>query len=125
MLSTHCFCRILTKLESSRQSLEEHSNIKVHANLSSGSRVVQCGWTDGRTGMTKLIVVFRNFANVPTYTYTFSRENICMSFVRIPQQMIIYLYIINVLVVITEAKRVYCAVRTVSLNIRVIQVKFH
>jgi hypothetical protein len=35
--------------------------------------------------------------------------------------MIISLYNINVLVVITEAKRVYCAVRTVSLNI----IKFH
>jgi hypothetical protein len=37
--------------------------------------------------------------------------------------MIIFLYNINVLVVITEAKRVYCAAQTVPLNI--IKVKFH
>ena len=39
---------------------------KFHQNPSSGSRV-RCGWTNGqtkeRTGMTKLIVAFHNFAN--------------------------------------------------------------
>jgi hypothetical protein len=29
------------------------------------------GRTDGQTGMTKLIVVFRNFANAPKYAYTY------------------------------------------------------
>jgi len=58
------------------------------------------------------------------YIYTFSPKNIFMSLVRIPQQIIIIsLYKINVMVVTTEAKRVYCAVRNLSLNI--IQVKFH
>ena len=49
------------KLEFSRQIFEKVSNIKFHQNPSSGSRVVPCG----RTDMTKLIVAFRNFANVP------------------------------------------------------------
>ena len=67
--STHYSCPILTKLEFSRQIFEKSSNIKFHENPSSGSRVVPCGQTDrrtdGRTDMTKLIVVFRNFANAP------------------------------------------------------------
>jgi hypothetical protein len=41
----------------------EDSNIKFHENPSSGSGVVPCGGTDGRTDMTKLLVAFRNFAN--------------------------------------------------------------
>jgi hypothetical protein len=45
---------------------KKFSNIKFHGNLSSGSRVVPCGRTDGQ--MTKLIVVFRNFANAPKNT---------------------------------------------------------
>jgi hypothetical protein len=36
-----------------------------HENQSSGSRVVPCGRTDGRTDMMKLIVTLRNFANSP------------------------------------------------------------
>ena len=50
------------KLEFSRQIFEKQSsNIKFHPNSCSGSRAVPCGQTD----MTKLIVVFRNFANAP------------------------------------------------------------
>jgi len=41
------------------------SNIKFHENPSSGNRVVTCRHTDRRTDMTKLIVVFRNFAKGP------------------------------------------------------------
>jgi hypothetical protein len=44
-------------------------NIKFHENPSSGSRVVLCGRTDGRTDTKMLIVVFRNFAN--------ANENVC------------------------------------------------
>jgi len=51
------------KLEFSRHVFEKYSNIKFHANPSSRSRVVPCGWTDSRTDMTKPIVSFRNFAN--------------------------------------------------------------
>jgi len=47
----------------------KRSNIKVHENSSSGSRVFPRGRTDGRTDewidMTKQIVVFGNFANAP------------------------------------------------------------
>ena len=53
------------KLEFSQQIFEKSSNVKVHQNPSSGSRVVSRGRTDRRTEMTKLIVAFRNFANAP------------------------------------------------------------
>jgi hypothetical protein len=43
------------------------SNIIFHENPSSGSRVIPCRQTDGRSDMTKLIVAFRYFANVPNY----------------------------------------------------------
>jgi len=46
------------KLEFSRKIFEKSSNIKFHGKPSSGSRVVPCGLTDGRTDMTKLIVGF-------------------------------------------------------------------
>jgi hypothetical protein len=52
------------KLEFSRQFFEKSKNIIFHENPSSGSRVVPCRQTD----MTKLIVVFRNFANAPKTT---------------------------------------------------------
>jgi len=49
------------KPEFSRKIFDKSSNIKFHENPSSGSRVVPRRQTD----MTKLIVVFRNFANAP------------------------------------------------------------
>ena len=39
--------------------------MKFHENLSSESPVVPYGRTKGQTYMTKLIVAFRNFENVP------------------------------------------------------------
>jgi hypothetical protein len=48
------------KLEFSRQIFEKYSNMKFHENSFSGSRVVPCGLTDGRTDMTKLIIAVRN-----------------------------------------------------------------
>jgi len=45
--------------------LPRYSNIKFHENPSSVSRVVPCGLADGRTGMKKLTVGIRNFANAP------------------------------------------------------------
>jgi hypothetical protein len=50
------------KLEFSRQIFEKPSNIQVHENLSSVSRVVPCTQTNRRT---KQIVPFRSFANAP------------------------------------------------------------
>ena len=58
------FCRIVMKLDVSRQSFEKSSNIKFHQNSSSGSRIVPWGRTDRRTDM-KLLVAFRNFAKAP------------------------------------------------------------
>jgi hypothetical protein len=54
------YCEILMKLEF-LQTFQKYSNIIFHENPSSGSRDVPCGQTD----MTKLILAFRNFANVP------------------------------------------------------------
>jgi hypothetical protein len=52
---------ILMKLEFSGQIFEKYSNLEFNENPPSGSRVVPYGQTD----MTKRIVAFRNFANVP------------------------------------------------------------
>ena len=66
MQSTRYSCPILVKLEFSRQFFEKYSDNKFHENTSIGSRVVPCVQTEGRTDMTKLIVVFfRNFSNAP------------------------------------------------------------
>ena len=48
------------KLEFSQQLFEKYSNIKLHENPSSGSRVVPCGRTDGHD---ELIIAFRNLGN--------------------------------------------------------------
>ena len=52
-------------LEFSRQSFEKYFNIELYENPSNRSRIVACGQRDGQTDMTKLIVDFQNFANVP------------------------------------------------------------
>ena len=57
------------KLAFSRQIFENSSNIKFHQNSPSGSRVVTCGQTYGRTDMTKLIVAFPNFASAPKNSF--------------------------------------------------------
>jgi hypothetical protein len=41
-------CQILMKQEVSRQIFEKYSDIKIHGNLSSGSRVVPWGRKDGQ-----------------------------------------------------------------------------
>jgi hypothetical protein len=56
-------CRIAMKLELSRPFLTKYTNIKLHENPSSENRVVPCGQSDRRTGMTKLIVSLRDLAN--------------------------------------------------------------
>jgi hypothetical protein len=60
IINVHMSCRILMKLEFSRQIFEKYSNINFHEDTSSGSRFV----SRGRTDMEKLIVAFHNFANV-------------------------------------------------------------
>ena len=55
-------CQILMKHEFSRQILEKSWNLKFNKNPSIGSRVVQCGLTDGQTDTIKLIIYFREIA---------------------------------------------------------------
>jgi hypothetical protein len=38
--------------------------MKVDENLSSGSRIIPCGWMNGRTDMTNLMVTFYSVVNV-------------------------------------------------------------
>ena len=59
------------KLEFPLQIFEKSSDIKFHQNQSIRTRVVQCGGTDGRTGMTRLIAAFRNYANAPKMSHFF------------------------------------------------------
>jgi hypothetical protein len=54
---------ILIKPGFSGQIFETHKNTEVHENMSSGSRAVPCGRTDGTHRLKKLIVAFRNFAS--------------------------------------------------------------
>ena len=62
-----------TKEQGAHLTLNEHDDDdddnddddkKCHKNPSNGNRVVSRGWTDGQTGMTKLIVAFRSFADL-------------------------------------------------------------
>ena len=53
------------KLEFSRQIVEKVSNTKYHEIPSSSGPVLPCGRTDKHTDMTKLILPFCNFVNVP------------------------------------------------------------
>lgn len=48
---------------------EKSLNIKIYQKPSIGSRVVSCGWRDGWTDVTKLIVAFCDFANAPKNIY--------------------------------------------------------
>jgi hypothetical protein len=49
------------ELEFSRQIFEKYPHTKFHKNLSSGSAVIPCG----RTDLTELTVVFRDFSDAP------------------------------------------------------------
>jgi len=57
------------KFEFCLQIFEKRQNIKFNENAPIVCRVVQCGWTDGHTDMTKLIVAFLNFVNAPKTSY--------------------------------------------------------
>jgi len=52
------------KLEHSRYSMGKFSHNRFNNNPSSGSRVVECGLTDGRRDMTIIVVAFHTFVNV-------------------------------------------------------------
>jgi hypothetical protein len=71
------------KFEYSLQIFEKCSDIKFHENLSSGSRVVPCGLTEGQIDITKLIVAFRNFANEP------KNNSLCVSYVIWEQETVL------------------------------------
>jgi hypothetical protein len=70
---------ILFKLESSIHIVEISSNFEDHENLCSGSGVVPCRRTEGRTDrrkdMTKLIVKFRNLQTCLKNPYRFHTNN--------------------------------------------------
>jgi len=51
MWSTRYSCQILMKRDFSGQIFDKSSDIRFHENQSSGSRVVSCGQTDGRSDM--------------------------------------------------------------------------
>jgi hypothetical protein len=55
----------------SKELRKKDSNIKLHENPSSGSRVLLYGQTDGQTGITKLIdafLILRTHLGIATYT---------------------------------------------------------
>jgi hypothetical protein len=58
------FCQVLMRLEFSRHIFEKYSNIKFHANPSSGSRVVSRDQTDGRTEIDWLTDRLTDMANL-------------------------------------------------------------
>jgi len=57
------------KFQFSQNIFEKCSNIEFYENPSSGNHVLLCGQAEGQTGkltnMTKLLVAFRNFINLP------------------------------------------------------------
>jgi hypothetical protein len=64
------------ELEISVHIFEKYWNIKFHEKPSSiGNRVVPYGQIDGQTDMTKLLVAFRNFANVPKKGRTWAERS--------------------------------------------------
>jgi hypothetical protein len=65
MSNTIYSCQISIKLEFNRQIFEKYPNAIYHENPTSESRVIPYGQTEGRTDMTKQIVVFRNFSKAP------------------------------------------------------------
>jgi hypothetical protein len=64
MRSTHYSCQILMNFEFSVPIFEKYSDIKIYENQSCSM------WAGRRTGMTNLIVAFRNFANDPENYWT-------------------------------------------------------
>jgi len=63
MSSNRYSCPTLINLDFSQDIFEKYLNTKFHEDPFSGSRGVLFGLTDGRTDISKLIVVFLNSAN--------------------------------------------------------------
>jgi hypothetical protein len=63
-------CRILMKLEFSRQSFEKKAEISSFMKIRPvGTELFHA---DGQTDTTKIVVVFRNFANAPKNSRSFN-----------------------------------------------------
>ena len=68
VLKFKCKTRVpkrLIKIRFSHQIFEQYPNINFHDNSCSGIQVVSCRRMDKWTDKTKLMVTYRNFANVP------------------------------------------------------------
>ena len=77
--STRCYCKfaevlmLVILVRAWTLNFLNRFTINRHKNATIGTRVIPCGWTDGRTdrrtdrqrGMTKILVAVRNFANDP------------------------------------------------------------
>ena len=68
----------------------KNSHIKFHENPSIRSRVFPYGQTDGRKGMMKLVVAFRNSVNA-TKNYTFCSHRAFVCFVQGDQTVSVHL----------------------------------
>ena len=77
--STRYSCRILIKLEFSRQIVEKHSDIKFHEYPFIGSRVVPCGRTDRHDKTNSLF--FRKFGKAP--------KNCCIILVLVVMRLVL------------------------------------
>jgi len=82
MSSTCYYYQILRKLEFSQQILKKFSNIKLHEDPSSESRVVPYRQMGGQTDMMKLTVAFHNFANAPKNWLMLLASGLCLVLLR-------------------------------------------
>jgi hypothetical protein len=67
-------CQILMKLEVSGQIFEKYSNIKFHANPSSGSRIVSCGQTDRHEADSRSSQFLRPCLKIPFDIFKYIRK---------------------------------------------------
>ena len=109
------------KLEFSREIFGKGLNIKFYQNPSSRSRVVPCGLTrrtDGQTDISKLTVVFCNFANTPSFS-SFSPD----LFLEYIQNIFIFriypkqaLHFLRILKVFLQCLYQYCMTRVSTVT---------
>ena len=100
---------ILMKPEFSGQIFEKYPKNKFHEMPYSGSRLVPCGKTEGRTSTTKLIVSFRNFANAPKdCKFSLPAVISCRLSLKLPPERSKSASIVCILAIITEFKAIRC-----------------